>query len=102
MSTQSLILPVPLAVAYRAFLVVIATLVRFVKLAVRGMRNRREAAALARLDSYMLADIGLTRADLRDAASSPLWEDPTALLRARALERRLGRNGISLGLPPQM
>jgi uncharacterized protein YjiS (DUF1127 family) len=100
-STNSLILPVPLAVAFRAFLVVIATIVRFVKMAIRAMQNRREAAALTRLDNYMLADIGLTHADLRDAAATPVWEDPTALLRARALERRLGRNGVSLGLPPQ-
>ena len=39
----------------------------------------------------MLADIGLTRADLRDAFSEPFWEDPTALLRERALERRVSR-----------
>jgi hypothetical protein len=36
----------------------------------------------------MLADIGITRADVRDAFSEPFWDDPTALLRERALERR--------------
>jgi hypothetical protein len=35
---------------------------------------------------------------LRDAYSESLWEDPTTLLRARALERRLARHGISHGL----
>jgi uncharacterized protein YjiS (DUF1127 family) len=98
MSTNSLILPVSLGALARALLVVIATLVRWVKLAVRGMQNRRQAVALAHLDSHMLADIGLTRGDVHDAAATPIWEDPTALLRARALERRLGRNGVSLGL----
>jgi hypothetical protein len=39
----------------------------------------------------MLADIGISRADLRDAFSEPFWEDPTALLRERALERRWSR-----------
>jgi uncharacterized protein YjiS (DUF1127 family) len=99
MSTHSLVLPISLSTLSRACFVVVAMVVRFGKLLVRGMKNRREAAALARLDGYMLADIGLTRSDLRDAAAAPLWEDPTALLRARALERRLGRNGVSLGLP---
>ena len=39
----------------------------------------------------MLADIGITRSDLRDAFSEPFWDDPTALLRERAIERRLNR-----------
>ena len=39
---------------------------------------------LASLDRRMLADIGITRADLRDAFSEPFWDDPTALLRERA------------------
>jgi len=40
----------------------------------------------------MLADIGITRADVRDAFSEPFWDDPTALLRERALERRLNHS----------
>ena len=39
----------------------------------------------------MLADIGITGADVRDAFSEPFWEDPTALLRERAIERRMNR-----------
>ncbi len=54
----------------------------------RAFRNRRAAAGLARLDDHMLADIGLTRSDLRDAYSEPLWHDPTDLLASRAAERR--------------
>jgi len=63
----------------------------------RAFRHRSDAAVLAGLDDRMLADMGLTRSDLRDAFAAPLWEDPTDLLRARALERRLSRHGISLG-----
>jgi uncharacterized protein YjiS (DUF1127 family) len=55
---------------------------------VRAFRNRRVAATLAGLDDHMLADIGLTRSDLRDAYSEPLWHDPTDLLASRAAERR--------------
>jgi uncharacterized protein YjiS (DUF1127 family) len=64
-------------------------------LAIRGlkqvssrMRHRREAMRLAALDDRMLADIGLTRFDLRDAYSEPLWHDPTDVLARRAAERR--------------
>ena len=39
----------------------------------------------------MLEDIGITRADVNDAFSSPFWEDPTSLLRERAIERRMNR-----------
>jgi hypothetical protein len=39
----------------------------------------------------MLADIGLTRSDLRDAYAEPLWHDPTDVLARRAAERRSGR-----------
>jgi len=67
---------------------------------VRVYRNRSDAALLAGLDERGLADIGLTRSDVRDAFAGPLWQDPTALLRARALERRLSRHGISFGLSP--
>ena len=65
---------------------------------VSAHRNRNEAAALAAFDDRMLADIGLTRSDLRDAMSAPLWHDPTSLLRARALERRRNRHRVSFGL----
>ena len=58
---------------------------------IRAARNRRDAHMLAALDRRMLADMGITRADLNDAFSEPFWEDPTALLRERALERRLYR-----------
>ncbi len=75
-----------------------AFVLHWAKRLTRGLRHRRAAATLAGLDERMLADIGLTHSDLRDAVSEPLWRDPTSLLRARALERRLSRHGISFGL----
>jgi hypothetical protein len=53
---------------------------------------------LAGLDDRMLADIGLTRGDLRDAYSEPVWNDPTAILVSRAHERRVNRRRTSIGL----
>jgi uncharacterized protein YjiS (DUF1127 family) len=47
------------------------------------IKNRRDAAVLAGLDDRMLADIGLSRGDLRDAYSEPVWRDTTAVLVSR-------------------
>src|SRR5215212_7020337 len=60
------------------------------------VRNRRDAVTLASLDDRMLADIGLTRGDVRDAVSEPVWRDPTAVLVSRAQERRVNRRRRSL------
>jgi uncharacterized protein YjiS (DUF1127 family) len=62
-----------------------------IKTLAKYFEHRRDAAILARLDDRMLADIGLTRSDLRDALSQPPWRDPTAVLVTRAGERRAGR-----------
>jgi uncharacterized protein YjiS (DUF1127 family) len=61
-------------------------------------KNRRAAASLTLFDDRMLADIGLTRSDLRDALSAPAWQDPTAILVSRADERRRHRRHALLGL----
>jgi len=62
----------------------------------RAMRNRRAATTLAGLDDHMLADIGITRSDLRDAYAEPLWHDPTDVLAGRAAERRFRRRRSAL------
>jgi uncharacterized protein YjiS (DUF1127 family) len=59
-------------------------------------KNRRDAVRLADLDDRMLADIGLTRCDLRDAYAEPLWRDPTDVLARRSAERRFGRHQPAL------
>ncbi|MEI7804702.1 MAG: DUF1127 domain-containing protein [Hyphomicrobiales bacterium] len=85
----------------QAFFVLGAFILRGIKQFARALKHRRDTTVLARMDERMLADIGLTRADLQDAISVMPWNDPTALLRTRALERRLARHGISLGLTAQ-
>ena len=64
----------------------------------RALKNRHDAALLAGFDDRMLADIGLTRSDIRDAYSVPLWHDPTALLKNRVGERHRYRHGAPFGL----
>ncbi len=91
MSIQIPVLPVAGATAARALASLLALVTCWLKALAQARRHRREAKALAGLDRRMLADIGITRSDVRDAFSEPFWEDPTALLRERAIERRLYR-----------
>jgi uncharacterized protein YjiS (DUF1127 family) len=91
MSANIPVLPIAGGTLVRALLALVALVTHWLKQLARARRNRREAKALAGLDRHMLADIGITRADLRDAFSEPFWEDPTALLRERAIERRLSK-----------
>lgn len=65
----------------------------------RALKHRHDAMILANLDDRMLKDIGLTRSDLRDAYSQPLWRDPTSILVERAGERRAHRRRTLFGLP---
>jgi len=69
-----------------------------VRAVLRTLKNRRDATILAGMDEHMLADIGLTRGDVRDAFSEPVWRDPTAVLVSRAHERRINRRRLDKGL----
>ena len=64
--------------------------VRLLRLAA-AFRHRHDATVLLRFDDRMLADIGLTRRDVREAFSEPVWRDPTDLLAERVAGRRFGR-----------
>jgi uncharacterized protein YjiS (DUF1127 family) len=57
----------------------------------RALKNRRDVEVLASLDDRMLSDMGLTRGDVRDAVSEPLWRDPSTILVMRSLEGRRGQ-----------
>jgi len=92
MSANYPVLPVADGAFMRAVASLVALVTHWLKHLARVRRHRREAYVLSRLDRRMLADIGITRADVRDAFSEPFWDDPTMLLRERALERRLNRS----------
>jgi uncharacterized protein YjiS (DUF1127 family) len=85
------VLPIAGATVLRAALALLALVTRWLKELAQAHRHRRDARVLAGLDRHMLADIGITRADLNDAFSQPFWEDPTALLSERVDERRRHR-----------
>ncbi len=91
MNAKIPVLPLAGGTLVRALLALVSLVTYWLKQFARVRRNRREARMLAGLDRHMLADIGITRADLRDAFSEPFWDDPTALLRERAIERRLNK-----------
>jgi uncharacterized protein YjiS (DUF1127 family) len=82
------VLPIAGATVLRTALALLALVTRWLKRLAQARRHRREARVLVGLDRHMLADIGITRADLRDAFSQPFWEDPTELLSERACARR--------------
>ena len=65
-------------------------------------RHRRDVEVLSSFDDRMLADIGLSRADLRDAMAGPRWRDPTVLLLDRRRERRAGGRRVALRLSGQV
>ena len=91
MSINYPVLPIAGGTLVRAFVAGLSFVTHWLKQLVRVRRHRREAAMLSGLDRRMLADIGITRSDVCDAFSEPFWEDPTALLRERAIERRWSR-----------
>jgi uncharacterized protein YjiS (DUF1127 family) len=75
----------------RAIRALAAVLRRQIGHFVQAWRHRHDMEVLASFDDHMLADIGLTRSDLRDAIAQPPWRDPTELLAERLQERQLGR-----------
>jgi uncharacterized protein YjiS (DUF1127 family) len=68
-----------------------AAVARFVRPFVEAWRHRHDLALLAAMDDHMLRDIGLTRTDVSDAMSQPMWRDPTLVLVRRRGERRHAR-----------
>ena len=54
----------------------------------RAIKHRRAIATLANRDDRLLADIGLTRADVHHAVAQPIWRDPTETLWRRATAAR--------------
>lgn len=78
-------------IARRPFGSLVATVGRGMLALVRAWESRRAMRDLVTFDHRMLADVGLNRADVRDALSEPLWRDATVLLTARRDERKLGR-----------
>ena len=102
MNARIPVLPIAGGALVRALLALVALVTSWLKQVSRARRHRRDAVVLAGLDRNMLADIGLTRADLNDALSGAFWEDPTALLRERAIERRLHRAVTRGQCPPDV
>jgi len=64
-----------------------------------AFRHRHDAAVLLNLDDRMLADIGLSRREVRQAFDEPVWRDPTQLLVDRLARRRPARLVKTPGAP---
>jgi uncharacterized protein YjiS (DUF1127 family) len=85
----------------QAFAAMGTAVVRVGRWVAHAWRHRHDAATLASFDDRMLADIGLTRADLNDALAEPLWRDPTSILARRQGERRRARRAGATALVKQ-
>ncbi len=79
----------------QAFAAIGTTVARLAFWLADAWRHRRDATTLAGFDDRMLANIGLTRCDLNDALSEPLWRDPTIVLARRYRERRKVRRAVA-------
>ena len=86
----------------QAFAAMATAVVRLGRWVADAWRHRHDAVALASFDDRMLADIGLTRADLNDALAEPLWRDPTSVLARRQGERRRARRATVTALVKQV
>ena len=64
-----------------------------------AFRHRHDAAVLLNLDDRMLADIGLSRREVRQAFDEPVWRDPTQLLVDRLARHRPARLVKTPGAP---
>ncbi len=69
----------------------ITALLRFAANAWRARRNRRAVANLLGFDDHLLADIGVTRADVASSIASSDWGDPSSHLTSLREERRSAR-----------
>ena len=56
----------------------------------RAWRNRKRIASLSDFDDHILADMGLTRGDVRQALDLPFAHDPALELQRLALKNRSG------------
>lgn len=73
---------------HAGFVTVLATrAVRAAKVALRAWNNRRQFRRLRDMSDWELADIGLSRDDLRDAWSRRIDTDPLRYLSALARSR---------------
>jgi uncharacterized protein YjiS (DUF1127 family) len=71
---------------------ILNTIGHAVREALQTWQKRRQVAALADFDDHMLADIGLTRRDVREALDLPFSFDPGRELQSRASRRQRGWN----------
>lgn len=67
---------------------VLSALLRSASAALRSWNNRRQVKALGEFDDHLLADIGVTREDVRWALDLPFSHDPGIELQRRALRNR--------------
>ena len=67
---------------------ILNTVVQLAHETLEAWRRRKQIATLVDFDDHMLADIGLTRGDVREALELPFSHDPGRELQVRASRNR--------------
>jgi uncharacterized protein YjiS (DUF1127 family) len=92
-----------LADTFRSVLSTVAQVVRRKAMALRNWyQARKDYRLLCAMDEAALSDIGLTRADLRDATAAGYFGDPTVVIAARAAERARHRRLVAVTRAPSL
>ena len=87
------------AAGTNAAAVVLHSALRALAWPVKVMQARATMRQLAGMNDHELRDIGLSRADIRDATGLALDEDPGLLLGTRAAERAVAAHWARRGRP---
>lgn len=92
-----------IADTFTSALVAVAAVVRRNVVVLRNWSQaRKDYRALCEMDDKSLSDLGLTRADLRDATAAGYFGDPTVVVAARAAERAGRRRLVSVTRAPSL
>jgi uncharacterized protein YjiS (DUF1127 family) len=92
-------MPMFAATLSSALLSVVAVVRRQAEVLRNWRQSREDYRMLCEMDEKTLADLGLTRSDVRDATAAGYFGDPTLIIATRAAERHGIRRPMSFTGP---
>ena len=92
-------MPMFAATLSSALISVVAVVRRQAEVLRNWNQARDDYRMLCEMDDKTLADLGLTRGDLRDATAAGYFGDPTVVIAARAAERHGVRRPVAFAGP---
>jgi len=95
--TSKILTAVPLTSRLSPIADALTTLARRVRKLPAALAHRDQLQRLAECDDHLLADIGVTREEMKAALSAPFWRDPSEELVRRLSELKTDRRGRTVG-----